>query len=59
MQETIAINRDWVNSNACRLSHDIRVVSHSFITFNTGNTKTGTLAKNENSNEMPYYAAFY
>ena len=33
-EETIAINRDWVHNQACRLSHDIHVVSHSFITFN-------------------------
>ena len=28
------MNCDWVNNQACRLSHDIQVVSHSFITFN-------------------------
>ena len=32
--ETIAINRDWVYNQACRLSHDTHAVSHSFITFN-------------------------
>ena len=33
-EEIIAINRDWVYNQACRLSHDIHVVSHSYITFN-------------------------
>ena len=33
-EETIAINRDWVYNQACRLSQDIHVVSHPFITFN-------------------------
>ena len=28
------INRDWVHNQACRLLHDILVLSHSFITFN-------------------------
>ena len=30
----MAINHDWVHNQACRLSHDIHVVSHSFISFN-------------------------
>ena len=29
-EETIAINRDWVYNQACRLSHDIHFVSNSF-----------------------------
>ena len=29
----IAINRDWVHNQECRLSHDIHVVSYSFIMF--------------------------
>ena len=33
-EEAIAINRDLVHNQACRLSHDIHAVSHSFITFN-------------------------
>ena len=33
-EETIAINCDWVNNQACRLSHDSHVVSYSFIAFN-------------------------
>ena len=32
--ETIATNRDWHYNHACRLSHDIRVVSYPFTTFN-------------------------
>ena len=32
-EETIAINRDWVLNQACRLSHDIQVVSNLYITF--------------------------
>ena len=32
-EETIAINYDWIFKQACRLSHDIHIVSHSFITF--------------------------
>ena len=32
-EETIAINRDWVHNQACRLPHDIHVVSHPLITF--------------------------
>ena len=32
-EENVAINRDLVHNQACRLSHDIHVVSHSFITF--------------------------
>ena len=31
--ETIAINRDWVYNQACRLTHDSYAVSHFFITF--------------------------
>ena len=30
-EKTIAINRDWVYNEACRIPHDINVVSHSFI----------------------------
>ena len=33
-EEAKAINREWVYNQACRLSLDIYVVSHSFITFN-------------------------
>ena len=33
-EETIAVNRDWVCNQACRLSHDTHAVSHSFITLN-------------------------
>ena len=33
-EDTIAINRGWVYDQACRLSHDIYVASHSFITYN-------------------------
>ena len=32
-EETIAINHDWVLNQACRLSHDIQVISNLFITF--------------------------
>ena len=32
-EATIAINRDWVNNQACTLSHDIQVISNIFITF--------------------------
>ena len=32
-EETIAINRDWVYNQACRLSHDIQVIFNFFITF--------------------------
>ena len=28
--ETMAINRDWVYNRACRLSHDIQVISNFF-----------------------------
>ena len=31
--ETIAINRDWVFNQACRLSHNIQVISNPSITF--------------------------
>ena len=33
-EETIGINSDWVYNQACRLLHDIHVVSHFLITFN-------------------------
>ena len=32
-EETIAINRDWVLNQECRLSHDIQVISNLYITF--------------------------
>ena len=32
-EETIAINRDWVQNQACRLSHDIQVISNPYITL--------------------------
>ena len=32
--ETIAISRGWIYNRAYRMSHDIHVLSHSFITFN-------------------------
>ena len=31
-----AISREWVYSQACRLSNDIHFVSHSFIPFQMG-----------------------
>ena len=33
-EETKDISREYVHNKACRLSHDIHVVSHSFITLN-------------------------
>ena len=33
LRGTIAINRDWVYNEACRLSHDIQVISNIFIAF--------------------------
>ena len=33
-KEIIAINRDWVYNQACRLSHGNCVVPHPFIAFN-------------------------
>ena len=33
-EETIAIHRDVVYNQACRLTHGIHVVSYSFKTFN-------------------------
>ena len=32
-KETVVINRDWVYNQACRLSHDIQIISDFFITF--------------------------
>ena len=32
-EETIAIDRDWVYNQECRLSHDIQVISNFFVTF--------------------------
>ena len=33
-EEIIAINCDWVSNQACRLSHNIHVISNSFIMLN-------------------------
>ena len=30
-EENIAINHDWVYNQACRLTHDIQVISNFFI----------------------------
>ena len=32
-EKTIAINRDWVSNQACRLSHNIHFISNLYIAF--------------------------
>ena len=33
IEETIAVNHDWIYNQVCRLSHDIQVISNLYITF--------------------------